>query len=181
MQPVATRPATTPIAPAAAAEPAGTAPAVAGGGLQGLIGDALRSGAAGYQAVARQSAVQADKAAIHPFEAVTTATGLLKEKTSGLKGVNRATGILHTVGGFAMLILTANVSAGLRSPGETAVDVANRVADAIDGRDTAQGWSLGWGIRTPGDDDGTEDGGEQPNPAFSVSPLGAALAASGMQ
>lgn len=181
MQPVSARPATPPVAPPAPAQPAAEAPAAAGGGVQGLIGDALRSGAAGYQAVSRQSSVQADKAAIHPFEAVTTATGLLKEKTAGIKGVNRATSILHTVGGFGMLILTANVSAGLRSPGETAVDVVGRVADAIDGRDTANGWSLGWGVRTPGEDDGTEGDEEQPNPAFSVSPLGAALAASGMK
>lgn len=182
MQPVSSRPATPPVATPVTGQPdAATAPELAGGGVQGLIGDALRSGAAGYQAVTRQSAVQADKAAIHPFEAVTTATGLLKEKTAGVKGLNRATSILHTVGGFGMLILTANVSAGLRSPGETAVDVVNRVADAIDGRETAHGWSLGWGIRSPGEDDGTEGGEDQPDPAFSVSPLGAALAASGMQ
>lgn len=159
---------TTPVTPPTA--PVG-APRT--GGVQGAIGSLIRSTGAGYQAAARQTAVEADKAAIHPFEAVTTATGLLKEKTANIKGVNRATGLLHTIGGFGMLILTANVSGTLRAPGDTAVDLTNRVADLIDGRDTAKGWSIGWGVRSE----------QQPVGSAPVasSALGAALAGAGMK
>jgi hypothetical protein len=156
-------------------------PEQAGGGVQGVIGDLLRSSAAGYQASARTSAVQADKAAIHPFEAVTTATGLVKQKTANVPVVSRATGMLHTIGGFAMLIMTANVSSTLRSPGDTAVDLGNRVADLIDGRSTIDGWSLGWGLRTPGSGEGDEDGGDQVSLPVATSALGAALAGAGMK
>jgi hypothetical protein len=176
MQPVARTTPTPPTTAPNAGAPAGD-PRAGGGGVQGLIGDVIRSSAAGYQAVARGTAVEADKAAIHPFEAVSTATGLLKDKTAKVKGVNKATGLLHTIGGFAMLILTSNVSGTLRAPGETAVDVANRVADMIDGRDTAQGWNLGWGVRTT-------DGAVEPaagQAPVAVSGLGAALVAAGMK
>ncbi len=119
-----------------------------GGGVQGVIGDLIRSTVAGYQQATKQAGVQADKAAIIPFETVSTATGLLKEKTQNVKGVGSATGLLHTIGGFALLILTANVASTLKSPGETAVDIGNRVADLIDGKSTAEGWNLGWGVRS---------------------------------
>ena len=145
----------------------------AGGGIQGIIGDALRAGSAGYAAATRQESVEADKVAIHPFETVATATGLLKNKTANVKYVNKATGLLHTIGGFAMLVLTSNVSSTLRSPGETAVDLASRVADAIDGKDTAQGWSLGWGVRAPE--------GEQASGQGTQGGIGAALAANGVK
>ncbi len=146
----------------------------AGGGVQGVIGDALRAGAAGYSAVTRQQSVEADKIAIHPFETVATATGLLKNKTANVKYVNKATSLLHTIGGFAMLVLTSNVSSTLRSPGNTAVDLANRVADAIDGKDTAEGWSLGWGLRAPDNEEAPSGQGVQTG-------LGAALAANGVK
>lgn len=141
MQPVATTIAT-PVAPPtrtpAAADPR------TGGGVQGVIGDVLRGAGAGYAQATKQAGVQADKAGIHPFETVSTATGLLKQKTANVTGLNRATGILHTVGGFAMLILTANASGTLRTPGQTASELAHAVADLVDGRDTATGFSGGW-------------------------------------
>lgn len=165
---------TTPPAATATSAPAKPeADPRAGGGIQGLIGDVIRSSASGYQAAVRSSAVEADKAAIHPFEAVATTTGVIKDKTANIKGVNKATGLLHTIGGFAMLILTSNVSGTLRAPGDTAVDLANRVADLIDGKDTGKGWSIGWGVGAAG---------EQPagEPVASSS-IGAALANSGMK
>lgn len=146
VQPIAT-PTPSTAAPAAPAAPV-TAPR-AGGGVQGVIGDLIRSSAAGYQQATKLAGVQVDKGAIHPFETVATATGLLKQKTANVKGVSKATSLIHTIGGFALLILSANASSTMRSPGETAVDLGNRVADAIDGKDTAQGWALGWGLRTP--------------------------------
>jgi hypothetical protein len=148
--------------------PEDTAPR-AGGGVQGVIADLIRSTAGGYKQATKLTGVQADKAAIIPFETVSTATGMLKEKTAHIKGVNKATSLAHTIGGFALLILTANASSTLRSPGETAVDVGNRVADLIDGRDTAQGWGIGWGIRSP-------ESGEQ-----STSSIGSALDSAGMR
>lgn len=148
-----------------------------GGGVQGFLGDIIRASAAGYDAAARATAVEADKAGIHPFEAVTTLTGKLKQKTANVKGVSKATGLLHTVGGFGMLLLTANVSSSLRAPGGTAVDLAGRLADAIDGRSTAKGWNLGWGVRTPASG---ERAATEREPATS-SVLGAALAQAGMQ
>ncbi|MCW2928302.1 MAG: hypothetical protein JWM86_2270 [Thermoleophilia bacterium] len=138
------------------ASPAGSTPVAdprAGGGVQGIIGDLIRSSTAGYQQATKLAAVQVDKGAIHPFETISTATGLLKEKTANIKGVNKATGLLHTIGGFALLIMTANASSTMRSPGDTAVDLGNRLADIIDGKDTAQGWALGWGLRSPGSDE----------------------------
>lgn len=169
---------TTPVSPAAGSTPAPASPdkpteqPLAGGGVQGAIGDLIRSSAAGYQAATHQEQVAADKIAIHPFETVATATGLLKDKTKNVKYVNQATSLLHTIGGFAMLILTSNVTSTLGSQGSTAVDLANRVADAIDGKDTAQGWSLGWGLRSP---DGEK--GEMPE----MTGLGATLAANGVK
>lgn len=153
---------------------AGSTPAAdprAGGGVQGIIGDLIRSSAAGYQQATKLAGVQVDKGAIHPFETVSTATGLLKEKTAGIKGVGKATSLLHTIGGFALLIMSANASSTMRSPGETAVDIGNRVADIIDGKDTAQGWALGWGVRSP-------DGGEE---APEESGIGSALGSLGMK
>lgn len=141
MQPVATtvaNPVTPPARTQAAADPR------AGGGVQGVIGDVLRGAGAGYAQATKQTGVQADKAAIHPLETVSTATGLLKQKTAHIKGVNRATGILHTVGGFGMLILTANASGTLRMPGQTASELAHTVADLVDGKDTVSGFSGGW-------------------------------------
>ncbi len=151
MDPVAAKPTTiaTPATPAPA--PVATTPETdprAGSGVQGIIGDLIRSTTAGYKQATKMTGIQADKAAMIPFETVSTGTALLKDKTAHIKGVNKATGLLHTIGGFALLILTANTTSTLRAPGETAVDIGNRVADLIDGRDTAEGWGIGWGIRT---------------------------------
>lgn len=156
------------------AVPSTTPPAAdpqAGGGVHGAIGDLLRGGAAGYQAAARMEAVQADTAAIVPFETVISATSLLKDKTAHIKGVGKATSLLNTIAGFGMLILASNVSGTLRAPGDTAVDLAGRVADAIDGKETTAGWSIGWGVRSQA---GT------PN-AVATSSLGAALATAGVK
>lgn len=158
---------TTPSAPSAAQKP--EADPRAGGGVQGVVGDLLRSSVAGYKQATKLTAVQAEKAAMVPFEAVTTGTGLLKDKTANIKFVNKGTSLLHTVGGFALLIMSMNATSTLRSPGETAVDIGNRVADLIDGKDTAEGWGLGWGIRTD-----PEEG------EASVSPIGDALSNAGM-
>lgn len=137
--------------PSQPATPVATDPR-AGTGIQGAIGNLIRGSVAGYAQATRTTAVQADKAAIHPFEAVTTATGLLKSSTANIKGVSKATSLVHTIGGFALLIMNANTSSMLRAPGETAVDIGNRVADMIDGKDTAKGWNLGWGVDTEGAD-----------------------------
>ncbi|MCW2925180.1 MAG: hypothetical protein JWM98_2584 [Thermoleophilia bacterium] len=118
------------------------------GGVQGFFGDLLRSGGAGYQAATHASGVEVDKASIYPFETIMTGTGLLKEKTSHIKGVSKATSLLNTIAGFGTLIVTSNVSGTTRAPGDTASDLANHVADMIDGKKTAQGWSLGWGMKT---------------------------------
>lgn len=151
MQPVASTPAiATPPAPAASSAPTPDE-SLAGTGVQSIIADAIRGTVAGYKQSTRMSGVQADTAAMIPFETVVTSTGLLKNATANVPGVNKATGLLHTIGGFAMLILTSNVSGTIKAPGETAVDLGNRVADLIDGRDTAQGWGIGWGIRSEGD------------------------------
>lgn len=149
----------TPTAAPAPATPAAPAPR-GNGGVQGVIGDLLRSGAAGYEQATKMSGVQADKAAIVPFESVSTATGLIKDKTANIKGVSKATGLLHTVGGFAMLIMASNVGSSLKAPGATGVDLANRAADLIDGKKTAQGWSLGWGVRAGanGEEEPVENG-----------------------
>lgn len=118
-----------------------------GGGVQGAIGNLIRSGSAGYATASAAMAVQSDKAAIHPFETVMTLTGFLKEKTAGIKGLAKATSLLNTIAGFGMLIGSATVSGTLRAPGQTAQDLGNRVADLIDGRKTAGPPSLGWGVR----------------------------------
>lgn len=161
--------------PATPAPAAGTAPAAhprAGEGVQGVIGDLIRGSAAGYEQATKLTAVQADKAAIHPFETVSTATALLKSKTAGIKGVGRATGLLHTIGGFALLIMTANASGTLRSPGRTAVELGNKVADLIDGKDTSKGFSMGWLTPPP------QDGDAEPIVESSV---GSALSSMGMR
>ncbi|MCW2922200.1 MAG: hypothetical protein JWL76_2074 [Thermoleophilia bacterium] len=170
MDPVAATPVITATPRLSPATPVAPKPEVAGGGVQGIIGDLIRSTTAGYQQATKLAAVQADKAAIVPFETVITGTSLLKDKTANIKGVGKATGLLNTIAGFAMLIMSSNVSSTLRAPGETAVDIGNRVADLIDGKDTAQGWGIGWGIRTDPDE------GEE-----TISTLGSALGAAGMK
>lgn len=178
MQPVAI---TTPTAvpPASAATPAPAAPAApaadprAGTGVQGVIGDILRGAGSGYEQATKMTSVQADKAAIHPFETVSTATGLLKDKTRDIKGVNKATGILHTIGGFAMLIMTANASGVLRSPGVTGSEIAHKVADLIDGRNTSKGFTPGWFMTPPAEG---EDAAPLPEGA-----VGSALSSMGMK
>lgn len=168
-KPMTTTPSTTPSpAPETVVTP--ESDPRAGGGVQGVIGDLIRSTTAGYKQATKMTGIQADTAAMIPFETVSTGTALLKEKTAHIKGVGRATGLLHTIGGFALLIMTSNMSSTLRGPGETAVDIGNRVADLIDGKDTAQGWGLGWGIRSE-----PEEGEE------TVSALGSALGNAGMQ
>lgn len=164
--PAPTTPATP--APAAASEPR------AGGGVQGVIGDVLRGAGSGYAQATKMAAVQADKAAIHPFETVSTATGLLKEKTANVKGVNKATGLLHTIGGFAMLIMTANASGILRSPGTTGSELAHKMADMIDGRETSKGFTPGWFMTPPAE-------GDEPAPAPEASGIGSALGSLGMR
>lgn len=176
MQPVNATPATPVATPTpTAAKP--DADVRAGSGVQGVIGDLIRGSVAGYQATTRQTAVQADKASIYPFETVSTATSLLKQKTANVKFVGKATGLLHTIGGFALLIAASNVSSSLKSPGDSAVDLGNRVADAIDGRRTAEGWNLGWGIRS-----GEESAESAPVGApVEQSTIGSALSALGMK
>jgi hypothetical protein len=156
--------------PAATSTPAPAADPRAGTGVQGVIGDLLRGAGSGYQQASKMSAVQADKAAIHPFEAVETATGLLKQKTANVKYVNKATGLLHTIGGFAMLIVTANASGVLRSPGQTGSELAHKVADMIDGRETSTGFTPGWFMTPP------QDGEQAPEGA-----VGSALGSLGMK
>jgi hypothetical protein len=168
MQPVA---ASTKIPSATPSTPSPEDGPRAGGGVQGAIGDLLRGGAAGYQTAAHMSAVQTDKAAIVPFETVITATSLLKDKTAHIKFVGKGTGLLNTIAGFGMLILASNVSSGFRSPGDTVADLAGHVADAIDGKDTTNGWSVGWGVRSEA---GVPD-------SVATSALGASLANAGMK
>lgn len=171
MQPVSsatTIPATTAAAPKPEADPR------AGTGIQGVIGDALRGAGSGYQQATKLTGVQADKAAIHPFEAVTTATGLLKEKTANVKGVGKATGLIHTIGGFAMLIMTANAAGILRSPGQTGSEIAHKVADLIDGEQTAKGFTPGWFMTPPAE-------GEDASAPLPQSGIGSALSSMGMK
>lgn len=158
-------------APLASAPAAATKPRQ-GGGIQGFLGDVLRGAGAGYAAATNTASVQVDKAMIHPFESVSTATGLIKEKTAGIKYVSKATSLLHTVGGFALLIGTSNISGGMKAPGATGNDLLTRIADVIDGRDTAQGWSLGWGAVVD------PETGEQ---SVAQSGIGAALQSLGAQ
>jgi hypothetical protein len=163
----------TPTTPATPTPTAAPAPDVhAGGGIQGFIGDVLRGAGDGYQQATKLTGVQADKAAIHPFEAVSTATGILKAKTANIKGVSKVTGILHTVGGFAMLIMTANASGVLKSPGVTANELAHKAADMIDGKETATGFTPGW-FMTP-----SADGTPAP---LVESEVGSALGSLGMK
>lgn len=169
MQPVSSTP-ITPTTPQPAATPAPVADPRAGTGVQGFIGDVLRGAGDGYQQAGRMTGVQADKAAIHPFEAVSTATGLLKQKTANIKGVNKATGLLHTIGGFAMLIVTANAAGILRSPGRTGNEFAHKVADMVDGRQTSQGFSPGWFMTPPAEGETAPEGA-----------VGSALGSLGMQ
>lgn len=139
---VPTTPVVTPVAPIAEQ---------ASGKVQGVIADFLRGAGDGYQQATKLAGTQADKAAIHPFEAVSTVTGVIKDKTANIKYVNKATGILHTIGGFGMLLMTANASGVLRSPGITANELAHKAADLIDGRKTSQGFTPGWfTVPTPG-------------------------------
>jgi hypothetical protein len=99
-----------------------------------------------------------------------TGTSLLKDKTAHIKGVNKATNILNTVAGFGLLILSANTSGTLRAPGETARDLVDHVADAIDGKKTANGWNLGWGVVAGGEQDTADTSG-----------VGSALSSFGMK
>lgn len=168
--------ASTSSAASSAQQPAAAEPR-AGGGIQGLIGDALRGAGSGYAQATKMAGVQADKAAIHPFETVSTATGLLKEKTANIKGLSRATGLLHTIGGFAMLIMTANASGIVRQPGATASELAHKAADMIDGRETTNGFSPGW-FSVPVD--GGDDAGRSPEP-MPESAIGSALGSLGMR
>ena len=155
MQPVSSTPAT-PAQPTTT--PAPVADPRAGTGVQGVIGDFMRGAGDGYQQAGKMAGVQADKAAIHPFEAVATATGLLKQKTANVKYVNKATGLLHTIGGFAMLILTANASGILRSPGQTGNELAHKAADLIDGKQTSQGFTPGWFMTPPAEGETAPEG-----------------------
>lgn len=178
MQPVASTPPAlvppaTPGAPAPAAAAAPAADPRAGTGVQGVIGDILRGAGAGYEQATKMTSVQADKAAIHPFETVTSATGLLKDSTKDIKVVNKATGILHTIGGFAMLIMTANVGGVLRSPGVTGSEIAHKVADLVDGRNTSKGFTPGWFMTPPAE-------GDQAAP-LPEGPVGSALTSMGMK
>jgi len=134
--------------PTSASTPVPVADPLGVGGIRGGIADFIRGSGAGYQAATREASIVADKAAIHPFETVATATALLKDVTKNIKYVNKATSLVNTIGGFALLIGVSNVTTGLRSPGDTASDLAHRVADLIDGKKTARGWSLGWGVTT---------------------------------
>lgn len=141
---VAATPTSTPATPVSGSPRAGV------GGVQGAIGDLIRASAAGFQTSTNGNAITVDKAAIVPFEGVMTATGVLKEKTAHIKGLSKATGLINTVAGYGMLILTANVSGSVRSPGNTVVDLGGRLADLIDGKKTATGWHVGWGLAADG-------------------------------
>lgn len=152
MQLSATSPAV-PVAPATPA-PAGATPVAdprAGTGVQGVVGDIIRGAGSGYEQATKMTGVQADKAAIYPFETVSTATGLLKAKTANIKFVNKGTGMLHTIGGFALLIMLSNASGILKSPGVTGNELAHKLADVIDGQQTAQGFTPGWFMTPPSD------------------------------
>lgn len=126
--------------------PPGVAPR-AGGGIRGYLGDAIRALGSGYSAITDAAATQADRSSIHPFEGVTGMTAALRDATQNVRGVNKATGLLHMGAGFGMLIAATNVTNGLRAPGESVVDLTHHAADLLDGRDTAPGWSVGWGVR----------------------------------
>jgi hypothetical protein len=142
MTSISTTPA--PTTPAAPAQPGDNV--TGNGGVQGAVADLLRGAGAGYAKAAKMESIQSDKAAIVPFETIMTGTSLLKDKTAHIKGVGRATGLLNTIAGFGLLIVSANTSGTLSAPGATAQDLGNHVADMIDGKDTANGWNLGWGV-----------------------------------
>jgi hypothetical protein len=114
---------------------------------QDAVADVLRAGGAGYAAAASKAAVQVDKAAITPFEGVLTLTGLLKGKTANIPVLGKATGLLHTIAGFGLLIAAASVAGAVRAPGNAAHDISNKVADVIDGGATSAS-SLNWGVAT---------------------------------
>ena len=138
--PVSTPPVTaaTPQQPAQPEQPASAADKV-----RGAVADVIRGIGAGWEAQSTGSAVTVDKAAIYPIETVYTATDLLRKSTANIKYVNKATGLLHTVGMFGGLIYATNTSGMVRATGDNGNELLHQVADLVDGQDTAQGWNNG--------------------------------------
>ncbi|MCW2960520.1 MAG: hypothetical protein JWM90_907 [Thermoleophilia bacterium] len=112
--------------------------------LTSKVAQTIRELGAGFRNGARLEGVQADKAAIHPFETVATLTSLLKNSTSNIKFVNKATSLVHTIGGFALLIAGAQASGALKAPGDTLGTMFGQLADVIDGTNQSQGAIPPW-------------------------------------
>lgn len=107
-------------------------------GAHGAVADFLRGLGAGHHAVTERASVVADQAMITPIESIYTATNLIKQSTSGIPGVRRATSLAHMAGSFGTLIVAMNASGMLRAPGVTSMSITHGLADMIDGRRTAE-------------------------------------------
>lgn len=121
-----------------------SAPTITPTDLTSKVAQTIRELGDGFRNGARLEGVQADKAAIHPFETVATLTSLLKSSTANVKYVNKATSMVHTIGGFALLIAGAQASGALKAPGSVLGTMFGQLADVIDGTNQSNGLIPPW-------------------------------------
>jgi hypothetical protein len=105
------------------------------------VANAIRDIGTGLAEGSNQIGVAADKGAIYPFEAVASLTGMLKDATAKVPFVSKGTSLVHTIGGFAVMIAASQVSGTLKAPGSVARDMLFGLANAIDGSKQSGGFS----------------------------------------
>jgi hypothetical protein len=133
-----TLPTATAGAPAAAAPvpPAATAEEV--GAVRHGVATAIRSVGAGIDAGSHQVGLVSDKSWIYPIEGLGQAGKAVKQVTDGKPVVGKVGGIVGTGLPFAAGFYGMLFSGMLQAPGTVAKDLANGLADRVDGQKTQE-------------------------------------------
>lgn len=144
MQISATTP-TIPVATAPQDEPTppfnpGPAPAGTVGPVRRGLATVIRDVGAGLNEASDNMGVAADKAMIHPVEAAYGAAAVIKDKTKNLpKPVAKVASVAGSGLGFVSAYYGLIMGSMIRTPGQALRDIANSVANKIDGQKSQVG------------------------------------------
>lgn len=117
------------------------------GAARQTVADSIRAVGAGFAQATELNGVVTDKAYIHPIESAYAAGRAVGKYTQKVPKLHKVTNLLFSGTAFITAFHGMIMGGVLRSPGNVARDVANSIADRIDGQQTLDG-DFGFGLNT---------------------------------
>lgn len=109
------------------------------------IADGIRALGAGYADLGSQMSVTVDKASIYPIESVGAAGTVLRAATKPVPVLRKVGSMTATGSTFVAAFQGMVLSSMMTAPGSMVSDLANMLADKVDGKKSYDG-SLGFGF-----------------------------------